>query len=213
MKKLILNLFSILLISGGLFAQENLTYQKPPQEILELIDVPLAPSTLIDSDAKRIVFIYRDQFKSIAELSEEELRLGGLRINPITNISSRATYYKNIEVKDMSAKNPTQIKGLPQDARLANFSWSPDESKMAFTHTTSEGVELWVADLNTATAKKLTEARLNANMRDVINWSKDNKSILVKMLPGDRKKLIDPQSAVPTGPTVSVSDEVGGKRS
>ena len=30
-------------------AQENLTYQKPPQEILELLDVPLAPTTIIDS--------------------------------------------------------------------------------------------------------------------------------------------------------------------
>ena len=206
MKKLILSFLSILCFTGATFAQENLTYQKPPKEILDLVDVPLAPSTLIDSDAKRIVFLYRDQYKSIAELSEEELRLGGLRINPVTNISSRATYYNNIQVKDLLAETPTQIKGLPEDPRLTNFSWSPDESKMAFTHTTSKGVELWVADLNTASARKLTGPTLNANMRDVINWYKDNSAILVKMLPQDRKELIDTETSVPTGPTVSVSD-------
>ncbi|WP_029038563.1 S9 family peptidase [Salinimicrobium xinjiangense] len=206
MKKAFLSLLSFLCFTGASIGQENLTYQKPPQEILELVDVPLAPSTLIDSDAKRIVFLYRDQYKSIAELSEEELRLAGLRINPVTNISSRATYFNNIQVKDMKADQPTQVKGLPQNPRLTNFSWSPDESKMAFTHTTSEGVELWVADLGTATAKKLTGPNLNANMRDVINWYRDNSAILVKMLPQDRKKLINPETAVPTGPTVSVSD-------
>lgn len=123
MKKVILSILSFICFTGATFGQENLTYQKPPQEILELVDVPLAPSTLIDSDAKRIVFLYRDQFKSIAELSEEEMRLGGLRINPVTNISSRATYFNNIQVKDMKADEPTQVKGLPENPRLTNFSW------------------------------------------------------------------------------------------
>ncbi|WZL88497.1 hypothetical protein VS868_12925 [Salinimicrobium sp. 3283s] len=84
MKSFILNFIAIICFTGATFAQEHLTYQKPPQEILELVDVPLAPSTLIDSEAKRIVFLYRDQFKSIAELSEEEMRLGG--INGLKNM-------------------------------------------------------------------------------------------------------------------------------
>ena len=206
MKKFTLSIFSFFLVLGSLQAQENLTYQKPPQEILELVDVPLAPSTIIDSKGEMMVFLYRDQYKSIAELSEEELRLGGLRINPVTNINSRATYFNNLEVKAIDEDEPRQITGLPEEPRLTNFSWSPDESKIAFTHTTDTGVELWVADIETASAKKLTEARLNANMRDVINWFRDNSAILVKMLPEDRKELIDTKTAVPTGPTVSVSD-------
>lgn len=206
MKKIFYSFFALLFFLGTSYAQENLTYQKPPSEILELVDVPLAPSTLLDSKGERIVFLYRDQYKSIAELSEEELRLGGLRINPITNISSRATYFNNIQVKPLEGEEPTQVQGLPDDARLTNFSWSPDETKMAFTHTTNEGVELWVADLSSAQATKLTDANLNANMRDVINWFRDNSAILVKTLPADRKKLIDPENSVPTGPTISVSD-------
>jgi Tol biopolymer transport system component len=49
---------------------------------------------------------------------------------------------------------PTAIKGLPANPRLSTFSWSPDEKKMAFTHTTDKGVELWVADLKTASGQK-----------------------------------------------------------
>lgn len=205
MKKILFCFLAASFFTGS-YAQENLTYQKPPQEILELVDVPLAPSTLIDSKGEMMVFLYRDQYKSISELSEKELRLGGLRINPVTNISSRATYFNDIEVKPIDADSPTKVKGLPAEPRLSNFSWSPDESMIAMTHTSNTGVELYVLEIATGQARRLTGARLNANMRDVINWYKDNSAILVKMLPGDRAELIDTETAVPQGPTVSVSD-------
>ncbi|WP_026915443.1 S9 family peptidase [Christiangramia portivictoriae] len=206
MNRLLTCLAGSVLFLHGIAAQESLDYQKPPQEILELIDVPLAPSTLIDSEAEMMIFLYRDQFKSIAELSEEELRLGGLRINPMTNINSRASYYNNFKVKSVDAKEPVQVSGLPENPRLTNFSWSPDESMMAFTHTTDTGVELWVLDIENAAARKLTEANLNANMRSTVNWFRDNSALLVTTLPEDRKALIDTETSVPSGPTISVSD-------
>ncbi len=205
MKKILFCLL-VSLFFTNLHAQENLTYQTPPQEIMDLVDVPLAPTTLVDSKGEMMVFLYRDQYKSIAELSEKELRLGGLRINPVTNINSRTRYYNDLKVKSLKTKELKPITGLPENPRLANFSWSPDESKMAMTHTTTTGVELWVVDLKGSTAKKLTDATLNANMRDVINWFKDGSSILVKMLPSNRKELINTNTAVPKGPTISVSD-------
>ena len=206
MKKIMTGfLFLIFFISVGT-AQENLDYQKPPQEILELIDVPLAPATILDSDANMMIFLYRDQFKSISELSEEELRLGGLRINPVTNINSRATYYNNLKVKSVDGKTPKDVTGLPDAPRLTNFNWSPDESMIAFTHTTNTGVELWVLDIEKAAARKLTDAHINANMRSTVNWFRDNSAILVTNLPKDRKELIDTETSVPTGPTISVSD-------
>lgn len=206
MNRIIICLSACLLFISGLVAQVNLDYQKPPKEILELIDVPLAPATILDSDAEMMIFLYRDQFKSIAELSETEMRLGGLRINPVTNINSRARYYNNLKVKAVDAEQPTQVKGLPKSPRLTNFNWSPDESMIAFTHTTNKGVELWVLNIEDATAKKLTDATINANMRSTINWFRDNSALLVNMLPEDRKELIDTETSVPTGPTISVSD-------
>ena len=206
MKRISILLFISLLVGNSIFAQVNLDYQKPPKEILELVDVPLAPSTIINSKADMMVFLYRDQFKSIAELSEDEMRLGGLRINPKTNINSRSTYFNDLKVKPVDADEPKSIQGLPENPRLTNFSWSPDETMIAFTHTTQDGVELWYLNLETATAKKLTEGNLNANMRSTINWFRDNQAILVTMLPKDRKELIDTESSVPTGPTISVSD-------
>ena len=192
----------------NLNAQENLKYQQPPQEILDLVDVARAPYVLLDDNKEYMILLYRDAYKSIVELSQEELRLGGLRIDPQTNIGSRVNYYNNIEIKNLKKKNAEilQLKGLPENPRLTNFTWSPDQSKMALTNTTSEGVEVWIFDLASAEVYKLTEAKVNANIGDVINWFEDGKSLLVKMVPADKKPLINTKTAVPTGPTISVND-------
>jgi len=208
MKKMIILILSLALLAPVMRAQEDLVYQKPSREILQLVDVPLAPSVLMDDSREHMVLLYRDAYKTIEELSRKEMRLGGLRIDPVTNIGSRTTYYNNIRIMNISDGNagPVEVKGLPDQPKLANFTWSPDQKKMAFTRTTSTGVEVWVLDVPSATAKKLTAPQVNANMRDVINWFGDGTAILVKMISPERKPLIDVENAVPTGPTISVAD-------
>ncbi|MGM0582210.1 MAG: alpha/beta hydrolase family protein [Bacteroidota bacterium] len=205
MKK-VLFLFLLISVSWNLKAQENLDYQKPPKEILELVDAPLAPSVLIDKKGENVVLLYRDPYKSIAELSEEELRLGGLRINPKTNIGSRTRYYNDIKTKKALKDKITDVEGLPESPRLANFNWSPDQSMIAFTHTTLTGVEIWILNIKDKKATRLMGAMANANMGNPIEWKKDNSGLLVNVLPEDRKELIDTDEAIPSGPVVSVSD-------
>jgi len=205
-------IFLILLISllygGNLIGQENLPYQTPDPEILKLVDVPLAPSVMMDEEKEWMILLYRDPFKTIQELSQKELRLAGLRINPATNIGSRVNYFKNIQLRHLTGENPetVQVTGLPDQPLLTNFTWSPDQTKMAFTHTTLEGVEVWLLDLRAASVTRLTGAGVNANLRDVINWFRDGSAILVKMVPPERSALIDPDQVVPSGPTISVAE-------
>lgn len=204
--------FSMLFLLVGLsgFAQEELTYQKPSKEILDLADYERAPSVSMDTKKEYMLLSYRNTYKTLDELNQEELRLGGLRINPITNISSTVTYINNIKVRKIKDKNEIQVTGLPQNPKISNIAWSPDEKKIAFTHTTATGVELYVLDMASAKATKLTDANLNANMGSPFSWYRDNQSLLVKMLPKNRPALIDAKKDLPTGPTVSSSD---GKKS
>ena len=162
----------------------------------------------MDDNNENMLLLYRDAYKSIEELSRQELRLGGLRIDPATNIGSRTTYFNKLKVNRLNVEGAEaqDVEGLPENPKLSNFTWSPDQKKMAFTHTTSTGVELWVLDIASLQVKKLTEARINANMRDVINWFEDSKSILVKMISPGREALVDVEYAIPNGPTISVAD-------
>ncbi|GAB5466540.1 MAG: prolyl oligopeptidase family serine peptidase [Candidatus Kapaibacteriales bacterium] len=190
-----------------IISQESLEYQKPPKEILELVDFERAPRVSMDDENETMVLLYSDSYKSISDLSEEEIRLGGLRINPKLNIGSRVSYYNNVKINVVNGEfNPLQVKGLPNNAKLTNISWSPDQKKIAMTHTTDEGVELWVLDIDSKMAKRLTGPSLNANLGSPLDWFEDSKSLLVKMIPDSRKPLINNETAVPTGPTISVND-------
>ena len=199
---------TLIAISTVASAQKSSIYQKPPKEILDLVDVSRAPSVLLDDDKNQMVLLYRNSYKSIEELSKEEMRLGGLRIDPKTNIGSRVTYINNVKLKKLDKKEAkiVQVEGLPENPKLTNFKWSPDQRKIALTNTTTEGVELWVLDIESASASKITGAHLNANIGNVIHWFEDGASLLVKMISKNRKPLINTKTAVPVGPTISVNN-------
>jgi dipeptidyl aminopeptidase/acylaminoacyl peptidase len=187
-------------------AQENVTYQKPSAEILKLADYERPPSVLMNSKKDWVVFTYRPTYKTLDDLSQQEMKLGGLRINPVTNISSSAAYSNNLKVRKIADKNEIQVKNLPANPKITFTSFSPDEKKLAFTNTTSKGVELWIVDLETATAKKITADNLNANLGSPYIWYKDSQNLLIKTLPQSRPTLIDSSKDLPTGPIVSTAD-------
>ena len=187
-------------------AQENIKYQKPSAEILQLAEFERAPSVLMDSKKEWMIFSYRPTYKSLDDLNQDEMKLAGLRVNPVTNISSTMTFSNNLKIRKLKDKMEVQVQGLPANPKIAYTSFSPDEKKLAFTNTTSKGVELWVLDLATNSAKKLTNDNLNANLGTPYVWMKDSQTLLVKQIPANRAALIDDKKSLPDGPTVSTSD-------
>ena len=187
-------------------AQENLKYQTPPESIMLLADYERAPSVSIDTKKEYMLLSYHSTYKTLDDLNQQEMSMGGLRINPVTNISSTMNYIQNLKVRKVVDNEPVQVKGLPARPHIAFVSWSPDEKKIAFTNTAKKGVELWVLELATATATKLTEPIVNANLGNPVNWYRNNLQLLVRLLPKVRPALINPKKELPEGPTVSVSD-------
>ncbi|MCZ9335491.1 hypothetical protein, partial [Klebsiella pneumoniae] len=92
-----------------------------------------------------------------------------------TNISSTVTYINNLKVGRIKKKEHLQVTGLPAEPRIAHISWSPDERTVAFTHTSATGVELWVLDMASAKATKLTGPTLNANMGNPVTWFRNSR--------------------------------------
>ncbi len=187
-------------------AQESITYQKPSAEIMQLADFERAPSVFMDSKREQMIFSYRDTYKSLDDLNQDEMKLAGLRVNPVTNISSTMTYVNNLKTRKLKDKTEQQVKGLPANARIAYLGFSPDEKKLAFTNTTKIAVELWILDLASNSAKKISNQSLNANLGSPYVWMSDSQTLLIKQIPADRKALIDEKQNLPTGPTVSTSD-------
>jgi dipeptidyl aminopeptidase/acylaminoacyl peptidase len=202
MKNIALTL--LIMVSYLLNAQEELGYQIPKKELLDLIDVDLAPTVLRNTKNTVMVLLSRSTYKSIADLSRKELRIAGLRVDPKRFIGSRTTYYNKVELVDFEkGKTRLLVAGLPNKPQLTNFIWSPDEKMIAMTHTSDSSVELWILDVTTRKAKKLSSQPINATMGNSINWFKSSKELLVKLIPKDREDIIDQSVVVPTGPKVT----------
>jgi len=187
-------------------AQENLTYQTPPASIMQLADYERTPSVAMDTKKEYLLFSYQSTYKTLDDLNQQEMSLGGLRINPVTNIATGTNYISNLKVRKLKDIEPIQVKGLPDHPRIAFINWSPDETRIAFTHTTEQGVELWLLHIASAQASRLTEPLVNANLGNPINWFADSREMLVRLLPKNRRAILNAKRDLPTGPNVSVSD-------
>jgi len=95
-KYLLFILFCVSCLTAS--SQENITFQKPTGSILTLAQYDRAPSISMDSKKEYMLFSYRNTYKSLEELNQDEMRLGGLRINPITNIGSAINYIANLKI-------------------------------------------------------------------------------------------------------------------
>ncbi len=204
MKKVFFLLIIITFVSCGIKAQDALKYQKPPEEILEIMMASTTPSVSISPDGAIIALTERPGMPSIEDLSREELRLGGLRIDPAVNGPSRRNYATGLSLMNIDGSGKGKLNGLPGNLKLGSFSWSNDGKQFAFTNTTDSSIELWIGDVESLEVKKVDD---NLNM--VIgfrgfSWFPDNKSIIYQtIIPGRGERPLP--SPVPEGPVVQES--------
>jgi len=204
MKKLIK--VNLLLLASFLYqvtllqAQEAYHYQTPPKAIADLVEAPLTPSVSFSRSGELMLLLERAGNPSIEDLAQPELRIGGIRINPATNGQSRAGSFHNVIVKSTRGGMQNNVTGIPSDPKLSNVSLSYDEKFAAMTHTTQTGISLWIVDLTTFEAKRLTDEIVNDTYGSTIIWTPDNKILLkaINPLRGDMPKA----PIAPLGPTV-----------
>ncbi len=196
-------LFLIIIFLGSITVpcQTNLTYQVPPKEIVDIVDAPPTPSVVFNHAYDKLAMLDRASMPSIEDLSSPELRIGGTRIDPLTNGRSRSRYYTGVTIKDVDGSGEIRLKGLPQKPKIGNFSWSPDDQHIAFTLNTTKGIELWCSSAPDWQSKKLTDHKLNQTLFSRFLWLPDSKGIITGIVVPERG---DPpvKSPVPEGPVI-----------
>ena len=93
---------------------------------------------------------------------------------------------------------------MPSNAKASHVKFSNDGSKIAFLQTKDTGIELWVADAATGSAKAVLSGgdRINATAGDPCDWLKDNATLVCELVPSNRGAA-PPEPTVPSGPNVS----------
>jgi dipeptidyl aminopeptidase/acylaminoacyl peptidase len=187
--------------------QEALKYQFPPEAIVKIVDAPQTPAVSISPDRSTVLLMERPGLITIKELSAEEFRIAGLRIDPAVSGPSRQTFNKGFSLMNTDGTNIREIKGLPAKPQLGFPIWASDGKNFAFTNTTGSKIELWVCETATLEAKKIADG-INMVFGGSISWLSDNMSLVYCVRdPGRGEKPL--RSNVPEGPVVQ--ENLGGK--
>ncbi len=112
----------------------------------------------------------------------------------------RANFSTGIKFKNLSDQKEYTVAGLPSPLQLSNFSFSPDSHKAIFLQTYADHVELWLIDLATFTAKRLTDKKINATLANPITWLSNSQHILV--LAAEPTKALPQKVRTPAGPVI-----------
>ncbi|WP_020606187.1 S9 family peptidase [Spirosoma spitsbergense] len=190
-------------------AQDAPTYQTPPKALADLVTAPLTPTVSLSDKGDMMLILEQAAAPGIDELAQPEFKLAGLRLNPANNGPSRARYITGLKLKKVMGKDEKALTGLPAAPLISFVQWSPDGTKIAFTHSTDSRIDLYIADVATAAAQKVGAVALNATLGAPYYWVSDSKSLVVKTIAAGRGPA-PAISAVPAGPTTQ--ENVGGKR-
>lgn len=189
-------------------AQVSQGYQLPPKEIADLIDAEWSPSVSISPDNKMMLIMRRPGLPSIAEVSQPELRLGGVRFNPRNQAPSRSWHYHSLALRSIEDTTEHEVMGLPENPLINNVTWSPDGRYVVFTLDFDDHVALWLVDVRKYSASRLSDIELNTAYGDAVSWMSNSKEIIaLSTVKEFGEPPADPR--VPTGP--SVQENLGKK--
>lgn len=198
-------LLAALLLAAPAAAQ--LPYKLPPKEVVELVDAPPPPQVIVSPTRDAVLLLEPEAYPPIALLAEPVLRIGGVRINPVTGGRQRTLRFSGLRVQATAGGAPARV-SLPEGARIGQASFSNDGRRFAFARDLADGIELWVGETATGAARAIPGLRLNDVFDRAIGWTGDGR-LIARTVPKDRGAAPQPQ-AVPVGPVV---EETAGKAS
>lgn len=199
MKKLLLYLF-LWTSTYATYAQDAISYQMPPKGMADLLMAKPTPGVNTDSKAEWMLLSDRNAYPSVEELALPEFRIAGLRINPKNYSLSRQTFINGFTLKNIKTDKIATLTGMPAPLFAGNVQWNPSETKISFTNTTANGVDLYLIDIAKAKVTKINKKPLNVVLGSGINWV-DNQTILYRV--ATRPASAAPaKPLMPKGPTV-----------
>ncbi|QYC12336.1 alpha/beta hydrolase family protein [Brevundimonas nasdae] len=209
-------LATVLLAStaGGALAQNAgqapavSAYQQPPAPIADILDAKPTPAPMLSPDRRTLALLDRSNLPSIKALAEPMLRLGGSRINPRNNglAESRVAWLTGLTLQAVDG-GAQRVVALPAGARFTAVRFAPDARSLALVMDRPTGLELWVVDVATARARKLTDPVVNMTGGSGYQWLPDSSGVLIEAVPAGRGPAPD-VSGAPTGPNI---DETAGR--
>ena len=175
-------------------------YQKPPKEILDVLNAPAAPTPSVNPSRTHVLLMERIPYPSIAEVSAPMLRLAGLRINPQNNGPHAAPGFSGGVMKTIATGAPTHLQ-VSAGGKLGMPVWSPDGKLFAILDTMPDRIDLYVGTAGIGVLRKVPGVAVNNTVGAPVTWLAGSKELLIRTVPVGRGKA-PVKPAVPLGPNI-----------
>lgn len=202
-KLVFLLLFTFL--SLNTFAQNNLkqgekdnNWQKPPKEIMDVLNAPLLPSVWTSPNGKFMIMADPIIYPPLEELASEMHKLAGIRVNPKNNGNHGEHGGSSPRIFSIKDKTTTPIK-IPADAEMLDVKWTVDGSRFALYVDQKDHIGLWIGDIK-GNIKEIKGVALNELLGTAVSWLPDQKRLMVLRLPKRGNPPAPP--SIPKGPEI-----------
>ena len=160
-------------------------YQTPANDIVSIIDAPPTPAASLAPGRRFVALVHYESHPPVAHLARPYLALAGLRLDPSIGGRQRTRRLTGLSVIAVPGGQPRRIE-LPEGKSVSVPTWACDGRRFAFTIDEPDGIAVWVADAQAATASEVPGLRV----RDVlggeptsggstVRWSRDGTTLLV----------------------------------
>ena len=167
-------------------------YRTPHSDVVAIIDAPPTPVALLAPGGLYAVLVHYVSHPPIELLARPYLPLAGIRVDPALACRQRVRPLTGLSVLRVADGIQRRL-NLPDGAQPSVPTWAPDGRRFAFTVDEPDGIGVWVADADSATARQVPGLRV----RDVlggdpltvgatVRWSRDGSSLLALGAPGRR---------------------------
>jgi dipeptidyl aminopeptidase/acylaminoacyl peptidase len=191
-------LFMFLCLSVSIVSSQG-RYMQPPPEILQLAEAGAPPVFLISPNNVFLASLDRSPYVPFGELAEQELKLAGLRINPLNYNESRSRHYNGLSIQVLKTGVLIAIAGLPKGLNLQEFSFSPNSRMCAFINDTGKGLSLWCVDIETGIANCIANDCVSRVMGAAYYWAENGQVLYYKIHSGKSPVVA---CTLPQGPAI-----------
>ncbi len=162
-----------------------MAYQVPASDIVSIIDAPPTPAASLAPGRRFVVLVHYESHPPITQLARPYLALAGLRIDPVLGGRQRTRRMTGLSVLALPGGRPRRIE-LPDGRSVGVPIWAPDGRRFAFTVDEPDGIAVWIADAQAATAAEVPGLRVRdvlggdpASVGSTVRWARDGATLLV----------------------------------
>jgi dipeptidyl aminopeptidase/acylaminoacyl peptidase len=187
-------------------------YQTPASDIVAIIDAPPTPVAALGPGRRFAVLVHYESHPPVDLLARPFLSLAGIRVDPAIAGRQRTRRLTGLSVLS-TADGSIRPLELPAGKSVSVPVWAPDGISFAFTVDEPDGVAVWVADAQAATASEVPGLRVRdllggdpTSAGSTVRWARDGTTLLVLGAPG-------PVPQLPAEPIEPHVEESAGKHS